>query len=105
MALAFTALPPELRVPITDRASGEAWIRSLKEADLDFHFEDDPASIIYMRTGEPIFASEDVPLIRVAVHELYQLDWGEHDCPIGFLLSLDPPDLLEGDATSLKENP
>lgn len=105
MAPAFTALPPELRAPITDRASGEAWIRSLKEADLDFHFEDDPASIIYIRTGEPIFAEEDVPLIRERISALYALDWGEHDCPIGFLLSLDPPDLLEGDATSLKENP
>jgi hypothetical protein len=82
------ALPEACRVSITDRPSGEAWLRALVGAGLEFHLEDDPGDIINIRTGEDVFAREDVAWLRDCRDALYDLEWGEYDCPIGFMLDL-----------------
>src|SRR5690606_29339030 len=86
--LMAATLPEALRAPITDLASGKAWLEALSAADLTFHLEDDPADIVSGLTGERTFRDEDVPLLRRRVAELYRLDWGIYDCPIGYTLVL-----------------
>lgn len=73
--------------PITDRASGEAFIALLHANRLMFHFEDDVHDIEW---GEVAEAPSYVELCALDARrrELYALDWEEHVCPIGFALSL-----------------
>lgn len=77
-------LPAELFKPITDRPSAEAWIRALQAIGMAFHFEDDPSDICWQDGRTP--SAEEVALLKHQVRALYKLDWGAHDCPIGFLL-------------------
>jgi len=87
-----------LRAPITDLASGKAWIDALHAADAVFHFEDSPDDITRggLSTHERLFADEDVALISERVDALYALEWGpkpgmgKHYCPIGYSLTLLP---------------
>ena len=94
------ALPDALRADITDRASGEAWLRALNEADMVFHLEDDPGDIIDGRASAQknvrtyLFAEADHDLIRDRVRKLYALNWAPHTCPIGYQL-----DVLEADGS------
>ena len=89
-------LPEALRAPVTDLASGKAWLKALVEANLTFHLEDDPGEIVYIQTGEPIFDPADVPIIRERVASLYALEWGPRPglgkwyCPIGYMASVEP---------------
>lgn len=86
-------LPDALRAPITDLASGKAWIKALVAADMAFHLEDDPGSIINFHTEERLFAKKDVPLIRARVASLYSMNWGPdpmYYCPIGYMMSVEP---------------
>jgi hypothetical protein len=86
-----------LRAPITDLASGKAWIDALHAADAVFHFEDDPGNITQAGGGD-LFADEDVALIRERVDALYAIEWGPKPgmgreyCPIGYSLTLLPFD-------------
>jgi hypothetical protein len=85
-------LPEALRAPITDLASAQGWIKALQAADLSFHFEDSPETIINLRSEDAdprIFADADCPLIRERVASLYAQDWGLYDCPIGYLLAVE----------------
>lgn len=71
---------------ITTLEEGQAYLRDLVRGRVVFHLEDDPAEVV-RRDGSPLFHSSAVPLIRQRVAELYAIeDWGEHDCPIGYLL-------------------
>lgn len=87
-------LPASIRAPITDLATAKAWIEALHAADLMFHFEDSPDSIV-QADGEPLFFERDFQLIRDRVDALYALEWGPRPgmgyyyCPIGYSLSLD----------------
>lgn len=82
------ALSAALRIPVTDRATGEAWISALFAAKLAFHFEDDPADIIHVTTNEETFLDSDLDFLREQVAALYDLEWDGYDCPIGFLLAV-----------------
>lgn len=79
-------LPAALLAPITDAASGKAWIDALLADGRLFHFEDSPESIIGHGTESATFRDEDCPLITAQVDALYALEWPEHDCPIGYAL-------------------
>jgi DNA-binding IclR family transcriptional regulator len=81
-------LPQALRLPIYDLASGKAWLDALNDAGLMFHLEDDPADMIEIETNEPTFFEDDLELLRERVGDLYDLDWGDLDCPIGYCLTL-----------------
>ena len=73
--------------PITNRQEGEAFIALLQANGLMFHFEDDVHDIIWGETGEaPSFT--ELCAMDARRNELYELDWGEHECPIGFALTL-----------------
>lgn len=87
-------LPEALRAEIKDRATGEAWIKALCDADMHFHLEDSPGTII-CGGGHPtciggrLFRRADERLINERVAALYRLDWGpENECPIGFMLDV-----------------
>ena len=81
-------LSDALREPITDLKSGMEWIIALDADGRMFHFEDDPESIINIRTNEDTFRAEDAPLLRARIASLYALDWGGFDCPIGFAIAI-----------------
>lgn len=101
-------LPLALHAPITDLASGMAWIDALHAAGLDFGLDEDPAS--YSNADGPLFADDDLPLIRERCRQLYSLDWSPPGagpcpeyCPIGYMMWLEPfdphwqaPGCLEG---------
>jgi hypothetical protein len=81
-------LPEALRAPITDLASGKAWLDALIGADLSFHLEDSPEEIVIGLSGERLFHKADHQLIRERVASLYGFkDWGVYDCPIGYMLA------------------
>lgn len=82
------ALSADLRIPVTNRATGEAWIKALFAAKMAFHFEDDPADIINVHENEETFLDADLDFLREQVAALYALEWDGYDCPIGFLLAV-----------------
>jgi hypothetical protein len=85
-------IPEALKAPITDLASAKAWIEALRAADLSFHFDDSPETVINLRSTEEdarVFHDADCPLIRERVGQLYDHEWGVFDCPIGFLLAIE----------------
>lgn len=82
------SLPAELLVEVKDRASAEAWITALVAADLMFHFEDSPSTIINMATDKPIFTKPGAEIVTARVASLYEQEWGDLECPIGFALTL-----------------
>jgi len=79
-----------IETSITDRASGESFIKGLFDNDILFHFDDDPQDML--ESFEPdaalLFTSAQAATLRDRVAELYKLNWGRHDCPIGFALTL-----------------
>jgi hypothetical protein len=81
-------LPEALRAPITDLPSAKAWLDALIGADLSFHLEDSPETIVIGLSGESLFYKADHGLIRDRVASLYGFDdWGVFNCPIGYLLA------------------
>lgn len=76
--------------PLTTVEAGKAWIESLHAADMMFHFEDSPETIISGATGGDLFTPEQCPLVRKRVAELYSMDWSTvgHECPIGYALEV-----------------
>jgi hypothetical protein len=85
-------LPDALRVPVTDAASGRAWVRALVAAGLEFHLDDDPATIVRKVDGryERLFNPADAVLIETTVARLYELPtgtWGSSGCcPNSYLI-------------------
>ncbi|MDH2328310.1 hypothetical protein QCN27_15700 [Cereibacter sp. SYSU M97828] len=76
-----------MKTPITTRAEGEVFLQSLHESGQLFHLEDDPASIID-GDGNPLFTEIQVGQLRARIEELYDLDWGELICPIGYIVQV-----------------
>jgi len=77
---------------IKTRKDGEAFLRSLVQSDMSFHLEDNPRDVINGHTGEPLFTEQEAILVDARVNELYQLDWSDCECPIGFMLDIENPD-------------
>lgn len=77
-----------IAAPVTDYESAKRWIEGIVAADLSFHFEDDPASIVHLKTDERLFTDEEIPVVRERVNALYDFHYDEHDCPIGYMLHL-----------------
>ena len=78
-------LPDELRVgPLRTADEARKWIKALHDADLMFHFDDDPAEIISIETDQRIFHDDDLVLIRARVAELFDFDF----CPFEYTLAL-----------------
>lgn len=76
-----------LRMPISvDLASARRWLSALVDNGCDFHLEDDPYDI-YAGT-ERLFTDEEAEIVRCRQQSLYSFEWGEHVCPIGYMLSL-----------------
>lgn len=72
--------------PVTTLDEGKAWINELIRLDMMFHFDDSPDTIITDLGGERLFSDEEAEVVADRVSELYQLDWGVHECPIGYAL-------------------
>jgi hypothetical protein len=81
----------DLKTPLTTIDAARAWIKALSDAEMSFHFEDDPETIIKGLSGERLFTDEEVPHVRARVAELYGMDWSAvgHECPIGYLLEVE----------------
>jgi len=44
--------------------------------------------VIDYATGERAFTDEEAEQLVKRVDEMYALEWGEYECPIGYLLHL-----------------
>jgi len=78
-----------LTTKITNLAEGKAYIKWLCESGNSYHLEDDAADIgNFIEAGifVPTFNPDDAAEYNARAEELYGLDWGEHDCPIGYML-------------------
>lgn len=77
---------------IVDLPDAKRWIEDLEKANLMFHFEDDPSTIIEGLSDCNLFTPEEATEVRKRVAELYVLDWPkEFECPIGYALHLIDP--------------
>lgn len=83
-------LPAALLAPIETRADAETFLRALKAADLDYHFDDGAIDCLY-RNG--LISEGHAMLIDSQVDACYReferagADL-RTDCPIGFMLLL-----------------
>ena len=63
--------------------------------DKFFHLEDDPATIFetlhydngVITTGNRTFTDREATLVSERVNEMYALQWGAYECPIGYYLA------------------
>lgn len=89
-------LPEALKAPINSLAEAKAWVRGLIAADMLYHFEDSPESIVEGKTSQRLFSKADAKIVRRRVAELYVFEWGPQEgmgyyyCPIGFALTCEP---------------
>lgn len=79
---------PAIAAPISDLDSAKAWIDGLVAADLDFHFEDSPETIVTGPAMAPTFTADECAILRLRVDTLYALDWQGYECPIGYMLEV-----------------
>jgi hypothetical protein len=84
----------DFTTPITTLDQAKAWIAALYAADMMFHFEDSPDSIVKGATGEALFTADEAGAVSERVAELYALDWAlaGHECPIGYALEVMEPE-------------
>lgn len=74
-------------IKLTSITLAKDYITKLVAEGMDFHFEDDPHEVItYGTGGERCFTDQEADEIEKRVEEMYALDWGKYECPIGFLL-------------------
>lgn len=85
---------PCIAAEITDAASAKKWIEGLVAERLEFHFEDDPGSIVsFVNAGDkghPTFKRGEVAVLRKRIKALYALPavtWTPYSCPLGFVMS------------------
>jgi hypothetical protein len=78
---------PALSAPIHDFESAKAWIRGLRPAGLEFHFEDSPETIVNEK-GQRTFTDDECVVVRERVEQLYSFDWGRYECPIGYMIEV-----------------
>lgn len=64
-------VPAYLSTPIEDEDDAISFIQALHAADKSYHFDDNPATIVRITTGEPLFEDWELPLIRVRVGECF----------------------------------
>jgi len=66
----------------------KAFIAGLVDQDKDYHFDDDPKEVIDYATGDRAFTDEEAEQLVKRIEEMCALEWGEYECPIGYLLHL-----------------
>lgn len=79
-------LHPDLRKPITTIVDAKAFIALLFTVELTWHFDDDPVDCLH--ETNPLVSREDAEFLGEQRDALYDFEWGEFDCPIGYLLTL-----------------
>lgn len=80
----------DFKTPLKTVEEGKAFIKALHDADMMFHFEDSPETIITGLSGDRLFSDEQARDVRDRVDELYGMDWKSvgHECPIGYALEV-----------------
>tara|TARA_R100000808_G_C2082627_1_gene105960 strand:- start:255 stop:749 length:495 start_codon:yes stop_codon:yes gene_type:complete len=73
---------------ITSIENARGYIEALVAAGKDFHFDDDPHEVIDYGTGKRVFTDEEAKTVRQRLDEMADLDWGAHECPLGYVLHL-----------------
>lgn len=72
--------------PIATLDEAKAFVQFLQDEGLMFHFEDDVHDVLWAEGNAPTYP--ELCAIDQRRNELYELDWGGHECPIGFALTL-----------------
>lgn len=83
----FIAMDDPLRKPIETLDDAKAWIDELVRRRLDFHFDDSPETIEIGLSGFRLWHDDDCAMISDQRDALYCFEWGEYDCPIGYMLA------------------
>lgn len=85
-----TDLPADMLAEITDRPSAERFLTALHREGLDYHFDDGAVDCLF---GNKLVGQECAEFIDDQVDACYDA-WRasgadlQHDCPIGFMLTL-----------------
>lgn len=88
-------LPDEFKVPFAgDVEKAKRFLRHLQDNDASFHLDDvRELTDDYVTDGEApcggpnyLFAEDEQDLVRHRVDELWDLDWGQHECPHGYMI-------------------
>jgi hypothetical protein len=64
------------------------WVENLVDAGKDFHFDDDPHGVIDYGTRARVFTDDEAASVCKRLDEMAGFDWGEYECPIGYVLHL-----------------
>ena len=75
-----------LNTPLTTEGQARSWIDELITQDKMFHFDDDPKTVIDVKTSERTFSDEEADSLSQRVSELYNFEWEKYECPIGYAL-------------------
>lgn len=57
------------------------WFAEMAQRNLIFHPEDEPANIIAIKTGQPVFAPDECKAITETLKEMFQL-FGDDVCEV-----------------------
>jgi len=71
--------------PITNLEEGQTYLRALHGAELMYHLEDDATDIMW---SDGDVTDGMMQAFNDRSEELYELDWGKFECPIGFVCSI-----------------
>lgn len=71
--------------PLESIKQAAGWLETVSRLDLTWHLEEDPASIHY-RDGLRVFTDGECDELVKRQRELYGFNWGDFECPIGYLL-------------------
>ena len=73
---------------ITNIEQAKAYIERLVAEGKDFHFDDDPHEVIDYGTRQRVFSDKEADDVSQRLDEMATLDWGNYECPIGYVLHL-----------------
>lgn len=68
--------------PLTTLEEAKRFIEKLVEHGKQFHFEDPVDDLGHI-------PKEMVPIVKARVSEMYEFEWGDFECPIGYLVEVD----------------
>lgn len=84
--MALRPLSWSLRAPINNLAEAKAFIEALHAEGLMWHFDDDPVDCLHETS--PLVRREHAVLLGIQRDRLYDFEWGEFECPIGYALHI-----------------
>lgn len=83
-------IAPIFARPIVTLDDAMALFAHLSAEDRLFHPEDSAATIVNLANGAMLFSDEEAAAIDDRMAEAYTLEWGDFECPCGYILETFP---------------